>query len=269
MNYCPGCGTKLDESAVSCQSCGIPLIKEEEGPIEMRESSLGRQGVVEAVIAAFILSGFRETWRLLRLFAVALAWGGPFIPLSFLNTNSGVATYPILARILAPAQERLFLLIPFFAITGVVVVAWLSRRARLSVASAPVLLAVTLTAAAYATSLFTSESPLPYFANALLFLFGLIGVPVLALLGALVTAASLWRRRWWAAVVWVAAWALITEFIWLGSSSTATDNLGGGLLAVISTGVLLITALVASALAFLVMGLISKRTTGSQTNGLT
>lgn len=266
MNYCPDCGVKLDEPGAYCQVCGAPLFEEVGAESKTAEPALGHQGVVERSITPFTLRVAREAWRLLRLFTVGLAWGGPFLSLVFLDTSSEVAMYPMSARMLAPIQARLFLVIPFFAITGIVVVAWLSKReTRLSVASVPVLLTVGLMAAVYVPSLFTGDTPLPDWFNALLFGLGFIGTPVLALLGALVTAASLWRRLWWGTLVWLPGWALVARLLWLGSNNSAADNLGAGFLAVVAMSALWAASLLASTLAFLLTGFLGLRTIQKQT----
>lgn len=198
---------------------------------------------------------WRETWRLLRLLAVAAAWGQPFVLLAFVNTSPGVPEHPALARLLETLQwSLLFTTMPILVVAGVMLVAWLSKEAPpLGIASLQAVLLMALMVGGMFLFMYFVMASRVSFVLFMLFtwlvLFGLIALPIL---GSVVTAATFWRRRRWLAVSWLIVWITVVGILWLGSRTTPStgDDLGGGLLAFFAWSVWAVVSIISSLAAF-------------------
>lgn len=252
MNCCKQCGAELQESWTFCQGCGVHIAQKEEVKVENSNLVLVYQKIVANKIVRFTISGVRLIWPFFRLFAVALAWGAPFIIL--LGANASQAANPKLAQMLEALWGLLLLLAPFFAIVGVVTVEWLSKQVSpLSDASALALLGLCL--AAGGTALVTTGELLGViFVTPVLLA---VGTPIL---GAAVTAVSLWRYRRWLAMGWVFGFILmVREFEWLASQTQTADDLGAGIKLVFGISLLLQVSFIGSMLTLMVNAWLTKR----------
>jgi len=73
-------------------------------------------------VLSSILNGIRLIWRFLRLPAVGMAWGAPFVAL--VNIDKKLASYPSLTAAVTPIQlELIFSVMPLSIVIGVTVVA--------------------------------------------------------------------------------------------------------------------------------------------------
>ena len=173
----------------------------------------------------------RDSWSLLRLFAVGVAWGTPLILVGL--TNVGVGPWTAHPR-LAQWTETLFLfsplLVPVLATGGIVVVSRLSRHSpRLNTASvlvfaavvglplllgmlqsafSPVVLVMLLFEASLSSP---NESRMTKCTDLIVQFPAILAVVETALalvIGVVVSVVTLWRRRVWFAPAWLAAWLL-------------------------------------------------------------
>lgn len=193
----------------------------------------------------------RESWRFVRLFGVGLAWGAPLALLAFVNTAPGVAAHPELARLVAPIQWELLVASPFVAVAGVVIVGKLSQAPpRLSKASAIPLAAFVAVPVCCGVAGEIVTSPL-------VTLLGLVVVASAGAAGLVVTVVTLWKHWRWSGIAWPLVWLLGTAMVVTSSSQTsqAGEDLGGGLVAGLALGGVVLAAFITAAVVFFVTGL--------------
>lgn len=205
------------------------------------------------------VSGIKFIMSFFIFFTVALAWGIPFIDL--LGINPSEAPDPNLARTLESLDSFLFWVPPFFAIIGIIVVAWLSKQApSLSKRFALVLPALSMAAVGLCilVVIYFSDSAdginkieLTGGLYVALFISIFFGLTVLIpILGIIVTAKTLWRRNYWLSIAWVLGYVLtVLGVSWLsGRISAPEKDLGAGLSEVYGIETLLAVSFFASAI---------------------
>jgi hypothetical protein len=180
------------------------------------------------------------------------------LPLSFLNTNAGVARYPALARLLEPIQFKVLLAAPVLATIGIVAVAAISRRPRPTVASVFPIAVVLAVAVATLFAVGATGSDQIFAALTLATMAAVVLAPVV---GATVTTVALWRRERWLAIAWIALWIAVVAICWLAGDQNPGlgKDLGAGMLSWLASSGLLAVSLVASCLAFLASAVAASR----------
>lgn len=162
--------------------------------------------------------GFQGSWAPVRLFAVGVAWGAPFLLLSFISLDTSSSATPQPAALLDALSWPLVAIACLAAVAGVGTVLRLSGGPspgmRWSRLAWPLALLVFVTLAASFPSSLLAVLIMMVLVFALLLLVG----------GGVITSlAALWQHRHWWALLWAGVWtALIVLLIVAGLQTGQT-----------------------------------------------